>query len=74
MDLTKVMRRINNEGFDVVGGQDKNARRRTALVSRISVEEESPEVLKLKRLKSLQRTLKVSLLCQIDINLSKKEI
>ena len=64
VDLTKVMRKISNEGVDIVGGQDKNARRRTALVSH-SEDEESPEMLKLKRLKSLQRTLMVRCLCFI---------
>ena len=59
VDITKLMRRISNEGVDIVGGMDKNARRRTALISKSAVEVESEEMLKLKRLKSLQRTLKV---------------
>ena len=58
-DITKLMRRISNEGVDIVDGKDKNARRRTALISKGVEEVESPELLKLKRLQSLQRTLKV---------------
>lgn len=57
-DITKLMRRISNEGVDIVDGKDKNARRRTALMSKGLEEVEPPELLKLKRLQSLQRTLK----------------